>query len=87
MFVNDLVFKNLKKIEKKRFDTLMPLGVWIILISSIDVEEKMQKNVKRNETVKTIGPYQSAIVKQVKLLENSQNSRKNFAEKPLEKTA
>jgi hypothetical protein len=47
----------------------------------------MQKNVKRNETVKTIGPYQSAIVKQVKLLENSQNSRKNFAEKPLEKTA
>jgi hypothetical protein len=46
----------------------------------------MQKNVKRNETVKAIGPYQSAIVKQVKLLENSQNSRKNLAEKPLEKT-
>ncbi len=46
----------------------------------------MQKNVKRKETVKTIGPYQCEIVKQAKLLENSQKSRKNFAEKPLEKT-
>jgi hypothetical protein len=54
-----LVFKYLKKIEKRRrFNTLIPLGVWIVLISNKDVEEKMPKNVKR----KTIVPYQSAIV-------------------------
>jgi hypothetical protein len=69
MFVTDLVFKYLKKIEKKECNTLIPLGVWIVLISNIHVEEKMQKNVKRNLTVKAIGPYQSAIVNERQMYE------------------
>lgn len=36
--------------------------MWIVLISNINVEEKIQKNVKKSITAKTIGPYQSAIV-------------------------
>lgn len=35
--------------------------MWIVLISNIN-EEKIQKNVKKSITAKTIGPYQSAIV-------------------------
>ncbi len=60
--------------------------MWVVLISNRDVEEKMQKNVKRNETVKmianetveTIGPYQSAIVNEWQMYEQIYNVPSRF---------
>ncbi len=48
-----MVFKYLKKIEKKRFNTLIPLGVWIVLIQHRcwreDAEEcKKKRDCKNN---------------------------------------
>ncbi len=63
LFVNDFFFSNIcKRFLKKRFHTLIPLGVWIVLISNINVEDKIQQNVKKEHDSKAIGPYQSTIV-------------------------
>jgi len=52
--------------------------MWIVLISNINVEEKIQKNVKKSITLKTIGPYQSAIVNGWQMYEQMYNILSSF---------